>query len=257
MSLTREGAASRDGVLNSIAGPGHNTEPDARTLLADRLEELLRNADRWVVERAVIESDEVAGRAGAALEQVRVLEADLDKARMAEKRPHLDANTAIDAWYSPLGRRANAAKLALQDLLAAFLRRKRDAERLEAERLRQQAERERREAEQARERALATGKVSDVVKAEEKAEKAESTAATATKVATAAEAPRVKGNLQSRATSLRTVRTGTIDDWPTCLDNYSGRREVRELVQRLVDADVRGGAAVIPGCTITTGEKAQ
>ena len=244
-------------MTGAPAGLGHNTEPGERAKLQDRLEELLRNADRWVVDRAVIETDEIAGRAGAALEQIRVLERDLEAARTAENRPHLDATKAINAWYQPLTRRANAAKLAIADLIEGFLRRKRDAERLEAERLRQQAEREAREAQQAQQRAIATGKVSDRVKEEERAEQAEATLTTATKVAAAAEAPKVKGNLQSRAVGLRTVRTGTIDDWPTCLDNYSGRREIREAVQKLVDADVRAGAQVIPGCTITTGEKAQ
>lgn len=243
--------------MADVAGLGHNTEPDARTKLQDRLEELLRNADRWVVDRKSIDSDEIAGRAGAALEQIRVLERDLEAARTAEKKPHLDAGRAIDNWYQPLTRRANAAKLAIGDMIAAFLRRKREAERLDAERLRQQAEREAREAEAARRRAESTGKVSDQVKAAEVAERAESTAATATKVATEAERPVAKGTLQTRAVTLRKVREGVVDDWPTALDNYSGRREVRELVQRLVDADVRSGATVIPGVTITTTEKAQ
>lgn len=238
-------------------GPGHNTPPGERDLLKDRLEELLRNADRWVTERQVIETDEVAGRAGAAVEQIRALEKDLANAKDREKRPHLDANVAIEDYYKPLVRRAAAAKEAILDIVGAFLRKKRERERAEAERLRLEAETRRREADRIARQAAESGKVSDKIRADEAAERATNTAAVATKAAKTAEAPKVRGDLQSRATSMRKVREGTITDWPTALDNYSNRREVRELVERLIAADIRGGATVIPGVNITEDERAQ
>ena len=42
-----------------------------------------------------------------------------------------------------------------------------------------------------------------------------------------------------RKAGLKTVYIGRILDWPKVLHHLSGHQQVRDLLQRLVDADVR------------------
>lgn len=66
---------------------------------------------------------------------------------------------------------------------------------------------------------------------------------------------KVAAGALKRTTSLRTVVTARIEDYPAALAHFANHPEIRELVQRLADRAARAGVGV-PGCARIETEKA-
>ena len=156
-----------------------------------------------------------------------------DAMHKAEKQPHLDAGRGVDAKFDF---RKGVAAVAdrLRDVFTAFMKAEEIRQRAEAQR---KFEEERRKAEDARK----------VVEEErQRLEREDPALALISEPETLPELPRapelvrvqVGGGVGRRA-GLKSVYIGKIVDWPKVVQHFSGHQQVLELIQKLVDADVR------------------
>lgn len=182
----------------------------------------------------------------------------LEAERVKEKKPHDEAIKAIqdrfNVYLAPVTNKGVKGKvpLAVEALRAAQrpflqeqerkLEEQRQAARAEAERLAREA------AEAARAAAASD------LEAREEAEAKEREAEAAAKAAKDADKAKAHAHGGGRAQGLRTVHKGRIDDLNAVVKFYWQTNETAfaELVQKLVDADVRAGRRgnSIPGVTI-------
>lgn len=178
----------------------------------------------------------------------------LDNAKAEEKRPHLDANTAIEARYKAvLSKIADATKV-LSKRLAAHIQAEEDRRRAEAEAIRKAAVEEARRAAEAA-AALAAQDAPDPFDSFD-AEQAERTAQAARDQAEAAEkaaAERVRiasAEGTSKSTSLRSYWSAEITDPKSLVAHYASYQSVIDAALACANADMRTskGQAQIPGC---------
>lgn len=180
---------------------------------------------------------------------------EIDKAREAEKKPHLEAGRVVDASYKPLLEAVDATQRKLKAPLQAFIVERERLAKIAAE----EASRKLREAEEAAARANAVTEDEpevddllaamappvDVKAAHAEAKIAEGQALAAGRVTSAA------GGFN--ATSLRTKRSAKVTDWSKLAGHYIANAELRACLQKLADADIRhakGAAIEIPGVEI-------
>lgn len=217
---------------------GHNNPPEDFA----RVNDLVATADRWKAERPVIETDDVAEKAQAFLDQLRSCAKDIEKARKADKQPHMDAAKAVDELYKPQVDRLTAAANIIKGLLTDFLRKKEDERRRVEEERRRAAEEARRKAEEAsREAASVDQQVA--------AQKARGDAEAAAKVAEQTAKSRAQVTGQGRTVSLRTRRVAVIVDQGKVYRKFRDHPSVIEALQKLVNAEVRAGKSV-PGVEV-------
>lgn len=234
----------------TIAGIGHN-QPMATDLARERVEALCEAANRCAAECAEIADAQTAARVSDFLDQLSAEARKIEAERKAEKQSHIDAAAEVDRRWRPLGAAIEACLTLLHPRHSAWLRR--EQQRLETERRIkvQAAENARREAEAAARKAAAPQSVRDIVEASE----AERRAATATAAAAAVpERAQSRGAVSGRVRSLRTTWHARVDDPVEAtihyLDHPGFLAELREVLARRANADARGGAREIPGCTV-------
>lgn len=217
---------------------GHNNPPEDFA----RVNELVATADRWKAERPVIETDDVAEKAQAFLDQLRTCAKDIEQTRKAEKQPHMDAAKAVDELYKPQVDRLTAAANIIKGLLTAHLQRKED-ERRRVE------EEQRRAAREAAERAEAAAREAASVDQQIAAQKAREDAEAAAKLAEQTAKSRAQVTGQGRTVSLRTRKVGVIVDQGKVYRKFKDHSTVIEALQKLVNAEVRAGNNV-PGVEV-------
>lgn len=125
-------------VTASLAPPpaGHNNPPtDPAEILQGQIDAALKGVEEY----GDIRSDETASKAQSLRSRLLELSGDADKRREADKRPHLDAGTAIDKKWQPIVKAAKAGADAIRAALSAHETRK-DRERQAAETKRREAE---------------------------------------------------------------------------------------------------------------------
>jgi len=219
---------------------GHNNPPDEFA----RVTELVQNADRWLEERKIIETDEIAERATAFLGQLREEAKDIEKARKAEKAPHIEAGKAVDQKFGTQTERLRVSAEAIKDLLTPYLEKK-EAERLEAERkLREEAEAAERNARAAAERAKGIDAQLAAAAASQHAAEIQKAADQQAKART-----NIASGMGGRAVSLRVKRSAVIVDQGKVYRKFRDHPEVIAVLQKLADAEVRAKRNV-PGVEV-------
>lgn len=121
--------------------PGDNSAAvDETEKLKDQIDAALKGVDAY----AKISDDATSAKAQSLRNRLNELSGDADKKREALKRPHLDANTAIDKTYMPLVKDAkagaNKVKAAMDEWETEKLNKLREEQRRQAEELRKQEE---------------------------------------------------------------------------------------------------------------------
>lgn len=209
--------------MNDAIGPGHNQPPPDPIGRADAL---IANANRWIAERPEIIDAEMAGIAQDFVKQLRENRDDLDAALKAERQPLDLAVAAIRVKYrTPL----ELIGIALQRMavkLKPWL--DREQARLDAE----AEERRRTAAEAARraEEALKAAEQSGTVESELEARRAQEQQAAAAKAAAKPPArARVKGDLSSKAMTMKTTHFAVVIDEADALRSFAKAPSVREV----------------------------
>lgn len=241
-------AAVADGLMPAasprVAGPGDNNPPPDLVVKADAL---LATADRWIVERKEITSEEIASRASDFLAQLRASESAIETERKAKKAPHMSAAEAVDAVYAPARDKVAAAKNAIKGMIERWLRKVEDDNRAKAQAAEREAQAAAKRAEEFARQAEQSAAPSVQLAAAAAAETAEAAQVTATKILAAR--PQVRGNLASRAVGFRTKKVAKIVDFNKALKHYATNGEVVALIQRLASADAGRGVCA-KGCEI-------
>lgn len=231
-------------IINSLPPVGHNEPPPELLAKADAL---LTTADRWVRERPIIATEEIAGRAADFLRQLTATESALDRERKAKKRPHQDAAAAVEAIYKPALDKLAAAKDAIKRLIAAWQRKLEERlaeERRKAEEAAAEARRKAEELQRLADQSFAPSAAVAAQNAVHAAEQAELRAHAA-----AGAKAQVRGTLSSRAVSSRTIHRALVKDYAAALAFYAKHPDVVSVVERLAGADARRGICA-PGCEI-------
>ena len=228
-----------DAPSNATPGIGHN-EPNAFEAHQDRVNGLKDAANAWLDIEA-LESDEQAENLNVLMAQARTELKAVETSRMAEKRPHLDANIAIDEQFNPLKTVLETINGKLKPLVSAWLLKK---ER-EAEAARKVAEAAALEKirvadEAAKKAAEAAQDGGDVVGAAVAAQVAEEAATEATAQVDAVSAPvKIQGKYDARSASLRTSHTAEIDDFDAALNHFRDHPKVKDLIEQLAGEAAR------------------
>lgn len=227
---------------------------DALTL---NLDDLLTESRNWA-DGTPAETQEQVDAIASLIDQLNDGGKALEKERVAEKKPHDEAVKAIQDRYNvylaPTTNKTVKGKvpLAVEALRAAqrpfLLAQERKLEEAR-QKAREEAERKAREAAEASRQADASD-----LEAREAAEAKITEAEAAAKAAKEADKAKAHAHGDGRAQGLRTKHVGRIDDLNAAVRFYWQQDDgpFRELVQKLVDADVRAGRRgdSIPGVTI-------
>jgi hypothetical protein len=226
--------------------PRSNLPSDPFEALKLEVEDKLEQAQSWLktAPEAPTETDaNIARNMQAALLQ---LNKRADVMHKAEKQPYLDAGRAVDAKFD-FRKPIAAVAERLRNVFAAYMRAEETRQRAAAQK---KFEEERRKAEEARHLAE-----------EERArlEKEDPALAHITEAELLPELPgapepvkvQVGGGIGRKA-GLKTVYSGKIVDWTQVLQHFSRHQQLRDLIQKLVDADVRSNRAQcnIPGVEV-------
>ena len=213
--------------------PRSNMPSDPFEALTLEIQDKLEQAQNWLktAPKAPTETDaNMARNMQAALLQ---LNKRADAMHKAEKQPHLDAGRAVDAKFEFRKLVATVADR-LRDVFTAFMKAEEVRARAEAQKKfeeeRQKAQEERNAAEKERERL----------------EREDPALALITEPEPLPELPlapepvkiQVGGGIGRKA-GLKTVYIGRILDWQKVIQHFSGHQQIRDLLQKLVDADVR------------------
>ena len=156
-----------------------------------------------------------------------------DALHKVEKQPHLDASRAVDAKFE-FRKVISAVADRLRDVFTAFMRAEEARQRAESQK---RFEEERRKAEQARKTAEEERRR---LEHEDPALAHITEAEPLPGLPVAPEPVKIQvGGGVGRKAGLKTVYIGRILDWQKVLQHFSGHQQVRDLLQKLVDADVR------------------
>ena len=226
--------------------PRSNMPSDPFEVLKLEVEDKLEQAQNWLktAPKAPTETDaSMARNMQAALLQ---LNKRADVMHKAEKQPHLDAGRAVDAKFEFRKVVASVADR-LRDVFTAFMKAEEVRQRAEAQK---KFEEERRKAEEERNAA---------VEARKRLEHEDPALALLSEPEVLPELPiepepvkiQVGGSVGRKA-GLKTVYIGRILDWQKVIQHFAGHQQVRDLLQKLVDADVRLNKAQcsIPGVEV-------
>ena len=232
-----------DDVAQSLPS---NMPSDPFEALKLEVQDKLDQAQNWLksAPKAPTETDaNIARNMQAALLQ---LNKRADAMHKLEKQPHLDASRAVDTKFDFRKVVATVADR-LREVFTAFMR-----------------------AEEARQRAAAQKKFEEDLRIAEEARKAAeeewkrlerddpalaliSHAEPLPELPSQADSVKIQvGGGVGRKAGLKTVHIGRILDWQKVLHHFSGHQQVRDVLQKLVDADVRLNKAqcTIPGVEI-------
>lgn len=238
---------------------GHNNPPpynvETFQKFSDSLGRFNEAAKVWL-ELPEVDTQERAEKLNDFLAGAKKLKGQIDKARKADKRPHMDAGSAVDAAYNGLAATLTKVDVAVRPKLDAFM----EVERKKALAVKAEEERIAREArEEAERKAKAAAEAQNDIRAQQEAEDAAQAAEKAQKAAE----KEVKTQVGSatgggRTASFRTTRRAEIVEITQVFLHYRDRPEVHELLQRLANADIRAvdvDHTKIPGIKITETRK--
>ena len=212
-------------------GIGHNVDPFTES--QNRVEELTDTANQWIEKCEEIQDEDQAGRANDFRAQIRAAKTDVENKRKDEVKPLNDQVTAINTKFKALVPFLDESLTRLNGLLEPWLQKLEEKKQKEARQAREEAETRRREAEAAKKQA------------EEEAEKAEKEAAQIEK-----SKPQVKGDYSGKSTGFRTTWKAKITDIDKAFEYYKVHPKVVEALEKLGNADARGGRRRIPGFEI-------
>lgn len=240
-------------------GAGHNNpppyNPETFQKFSDGLDRFNEAAKVWL-DLDKVDTEERAEKLNDFLAGAKKLKGQIDKARKDDKRPHMDAGTAVDAAYNGLAATLTKVDAAVRPKLDAFM----EAERKKALAAKAEEERIAREArEEAERKAKLAAENENDLRAQQEAEDAAKAAEKTEKKAK----KEVKTQVGSatgggRTASFRTYREAKIVALPQVFLHYRERPEVHDLLKRLADADIRAADVdhtKIPGIEITETRK--
>jgi hypothetical protein len=235
------------------AGVGHNAAPtsDPFPAIKSRADALAATANEWLANVKTITDQETAEACDSFLSQLAAELAASEKDRKAINAPHDLAVKTNNDRFRPVTALLETCQRLMKPLKAGWLQRERD--RLAAEKAAAEAEAlKRMEAleEARRQEAAAAVPTVGAVMALAEAEREQDEALAALAVAEKAK-PVVKGTMAARASGLRQYWSANVTDWPAAIRHYQDRAEVRDVVQRLANADARDRkellALLVPG----------
>ena len=236
------------------AGIGHNKPPKTTPFdeVSTEIENLYGEAKLWI-DGEPINSERSEAGVQTILRSLQAAAKKADKQRLEDNKPFQDKMKANNAAYKVLTDKAALAVSSCHALLKPWLQAQETA-RLAAEVAQRKAAAE---AERVAQDAIRAAKAAETESLEER-EKAEALVkdakAAAIGVRVAAKPRDVKGTV-GRRVSLRKVYTPVVEDYVALAKHYwerpTERRQIEELLFRLVKAEVRDNkAAVIPGVRV-------
>lgn len=239
----------------AVAGANNPPTPTPYEAVKIHCDDLYTEAKHWL-DGDVVETQDQADAVGKLLGMLREAASAADEARKKEAEPHDRAKAEIQERYNKLIGQTKAvtgtmirAQDACKAALAPWLRKKEEEQRAAAEAARREAEEKARAAAEA----LRATQAADL-EAQEQAEELIRAAEQAQKDAKKAENAKANaGGGDARAIGLRSVWTPALVDAGAALTHYVGRRpdELKSLLLKLAQDDVRAGVRSIPGFAIT------
>lgn len=233
---------------------GHNNPPPYDTEEYEALEKRIEKFNAAAAEfldLGELEDSSQAERLNDFLSGARGLEKAVEDSRKKAKSPWDEKAGAVQTAYQRLKRRIEAIKDKPKAMQAAWLRKEREraqkAKEAELERVRKEREKVAQMAQQAQARndvsgqADAEAELERIEKAEKKLEKTKATASVGS----------ASGGAKRQ--SLRTIRKGRITHLTRVMMHYKDHPDLRALLERLVNADVRSkdvDDSQIPGIEI-------
>ena len=235
---------------------GHNQPPadDIYGPYRQRTNDIVEAANTWLKTVKDITDEPTAKACDDFLNQIKDELAAIDKDRKGINAPWEAKVKVNNDTFRPLVALLDKSKVMLAPLKTRWLKREQD--RLAAERAAKEAAalKAMQEAEEAARKATAS------VEAAVRADEAQANAATLLDEAQRASTAKasVKGDYAVRASGLRTYWSATIENYDAALKHYGPRAEVRDLIQRLADADARADKADmdVPGCKAKSEQRA-
>lgn len=189
-----------------------------------------------------VDDDAKEAAIDAILDDFRKASADSEKARKAEKEPHLEAGREVDTKWKPIVDKATRGATACKDALTPYRTAKQAAK--------DKAAREAREEAEARQKAAA-----DALR---QADDLEAKFAAEQEIEAAQKLVAVANKIDRAPTGLRTSWEAEITDRKAALLHFLGRAPERfeALIQQLADEEARGARAPTPGIVFHERKKA-
>lgn len=229
-----------EGVAQSLAPPsaGHNAPPQGE---AETLESQIDAASSNAEAYAEITDDETAAKAQSARSRLLELSGQADKRREALKRPHLEAEKAIDGLWQPLVKKAKEAADGLRKAIAAHETRKFK----EAEKVRLAEEAKARAAETERKRLLAE----QLAAHPEAPPPPEPPKPEPIQVPQPPAQTTIRG-AYGRGAAVKEVKRAVVNDQDAAYAFLKTHKEMKDLVAKLAQRAVDAGYEV-PGVTVS------
>jgi soluble cytochrome b562 len=227
--------------MNATIGMGHNQGPPFDEALLAELTDLAKKqaaaGDAWNAAPPV-EDEATEGKLADYLSGLGASIKRIEDARKAAKQPHLDAGKAVDDAFNPLKKALEARQGAVKWKLGEWLKVKKQRQEAEARAAREAAQ------------------TDDAVEAERKAAAAAVAQKAAAKAAEPVKTQAKSGTGAGRTIGMRTTYKAEILNWAFALKHFGDAPEVREVVQRLADAEARRQkeALAIPGVRVIKSE---
>jgi hypothetical protein len=230
-----------------------NRAPDDNSLegIRDAIDALATEA-KALIDKGAAKSEDEVNRAADLANRLGQLHSKADKAREAEKAPHLKAGREVDDKWRPLTASAEVYKKIKAAVITPFLAAQQAAKEKAEREAREAADRARREAEareaaarEAAERAEREGNAEAVAKTKEDAERAKIMADQAELNANEVAATQVKAGTRGRSIALRTVTKVVITNRAEAYAFFKDRPDfvqaINEVIQKFAEAEVKAG----------------
>lgn len=219
---------------------GHNAPPPdvAFSLEVDNLFSLLSDT----LAGGEVSNDEQDAAIDEILDDFRKAGTDAEKARKAEKEPHLEAGRQVDAKWKPITDKATRGATACKAALTPYREAKQRAKDEAARKAREEAEARQKAAQEAL-------KQSEDLEAKFAAEQ---------EIEAAQKLVAVANKIDRSATGLRTYWEAEVTDRKAALLHYIARQPERfaALIQQMADEDARSTRAPVPGVIFHERKKA-
>lgn len=241
-----EEEAAPPGPREAVMGDNNPPEPTQFEAFKTHLDDLRLEAGNWL-DGTPVESQAQADEVSRLMDEYRKAGGDADKARAAEKAPHLDASRQVDEKWRPLISGASLCVETCKKVLQPWLTKLANDQREAAEAARKEAEAKQAEAAAAVRAAEATD-----IAAREAAETKVAEAKEAERAARQAEQARPQATGGARATTLRSYFTPVLTDGVAASRHYwqVDRQAVEAFMLTLAAKDVASGKRSIPGFRI-------
>ena len=230
----------------AMQAPRSNMPSDPFEALKLEIQDKLEQAQNWLKTAPKTPTETEANMARNMQAALLQLNKRADAMHRAEKQPHLDAGRTVDAKFEFRKVVASVADR-LRDVFTTFMKAEEVRQRAEAQK---KFEEERRKAEEERKA---------VVEARKRLEHQDPALALISEPELLPDVPlapepvkiQVGGGIGRKA-GLKSIYSGKIVDWQKVLQHFAGHQQVRDLLQKLVDADVRLNKAQcsIPGVEV-------